>query len=435
MTAETTADAAPSAATHASIGVLGAASLVAGSMVGSGVYLLPATLGAIGSISILGWLAAGLAALAIAGVFIQLAPLAPQARGVPAYIQAGLGPAFGVQSAVLYWCSIWFGLVPLSLAAAGALGFVFPALDPPGVRLALTVAIIWLGIAAAWAGPRIVARVEGWTLLIGLAPVILTATIGWFAFRPEVFVASWNPQDLSLLAAAKASGLNCFWAFLGIECAAAAASVVRDPVRNVPRATVLGVVGVMAIYVAVTVVMMGLLPHDRLASSNAPFADAAHLAMGAGAGVAIAACMALRASGCLTGWMLVASETTRTAADAGDFPALFRSRSGERMSLAGLLAPGVLMTVEAVLSAQPNLAQQFSTLTNVTSLLCLYTYLMAAVSLMRVAGRGRPMAIATAGVAVLATLGLIGSAKPLELGLSLLPLAAAGLLYLWLRRR
>jgi arginine:agmatine antiporter len=60
---------------------------------------------------------------------------------------------------------------------------------------------------------------------------------------------------------------------------------------------------------------------------------------------------------------------------------------------------------------------------------------MAAVSLMRVAGRSRPLAIATGGVAVLATLGLIASAKPLELALSLLPVAAAGVLYLWLRRR
>jgi arginine:agmatine antiporter len=435
MTAETTADARPSAATHGSIGVLGAAGLVAGSMVGSGIYLLPATLGAIGSISILGWLAAGLAALAIAAVFIQLATLAPQARGVPAYVQAGLGPVFGVQSATIYWCGIWFGLVPLALAAAGALGFVFPALGPPGPRLAVTIAIIWLGVLAGWAGPRIVARVEGWTLLIGLAPVILTATVGWFAFRPEVFVASWNPQDLSLFAAAKASGLNCFWAFLGIECAAAAAAVVRDPVRNVPRATVLGVVGVMAIYVAVTVVMMGLLPNDRLAASNAPFADAAHVAMGASAGAAIAVCMALRAAGCLTGWMLVSSETTRTAADAGDFPALFRSRPGQRVPLAGLLVPGALMTVEALFAARPNLAQEFSTLTNVTSLLSLYIYLMAAVSLMRVAGRGRPMAIATGIVAVLATLALIASAKPVELALSLLPLVAAAVLYLWLRRR
>ena len=433
MTAEITASA-PAASRHGSVGLLGAAALVAGSMIGSGVYLLPATLGALGSISILGWVAAGLTAMAIAAVFIQLAPLAPQARGVPAYVQAGLGPVFGVQSAMIYWVSIWFGLVPLALAGAGALGFVFPVLAAPGARLALTLAIIWLGVAAAWAGPRVVARVEGLTLLIGLAPVILTATLGWFVFKPALFAASWNPQALSLFAAVKTSGLSCFWAFLGLECAAAAAAVVRDPVRNVPRATLLGVGGVMLLYIAVTAVIMGLLPAASLAVSNAPFADTAKVFVGAGAGLAIAACMALRASGCLTGWMLVSAETTRSAADAGDFPAIFRTRPGERASFAGLLVPAVLMTLEAVLSAQPNLAQQFSTLANVTSLLCLYTYLMAAASLIRISG-GRVGAVITAVLAITGTLALIASAKPMELALSVLPLLAAGGMYLWLRRR
>ena len=433
MAADITAST-PAPGGHGSVGVLGAAALVAGSMVGSGVYLLPATLGAVGSISILGWVAAGLTAMAIAAVFIQLAPLAPQARGVPAYVQAGLGPVFGVQSAMIYWVSIWFGLAPLALAGAGALGFVFPVLAPPGARLALTLAIIWLGVGVAWAGPRVVARVEGLTLMIGLAPVILAATVGWFAFKPEVFAASWNPQALSLFAAVKTSGLSCFWAFLGLECAAAAAAVVRDPVRNVPRATLLGVAGVMLLYIAVTSVIMGLLPAAALAMSNAPFADAAKVFVGAGAGLAIAACMALRAFGCFSGWMLVSAETTRSAADAGDFPTFFRTRAGERASRAGLLVPAVLMTLVAVLSAQPNLGQQFSTLTNVTSLLCLYTYLMAAASLIRVS-KGRPRAVLTAVVAILGTLALIASAKPLELALSALPVAAAGGMYLWLRRR
>jgi len=98
------------------------------------------------------------------------------------------------------------------------------------------------------------------------------------------------------------------------------------------------------------------------------------------------------------------------------------------------LIPGSLMTLEAVLTAQPNLAQQFSTLTNVTSLLCIFTYVMAASSLIRIS-RGRPIAIVSAAVAILGALALLASAKPLELELSLLPLAAAGLLHLWLRRR
>jgi len=263
----------------------------------------------------------------------------------------------------------------------------------------------------------------------------IEATLHGFEMR--YLVGRFTPFAMGhkrLFAAVKGSGLSCFWAFLGAETAAAAAAVVRDPVRNVPRATLLGVAGVTVLYIAVTAVLMGLMPAARLASSNAPFADAAQVLVGAGVGSLIAVCMALRATGCLTGWMLVTAETSRGAADVGDFPKIFRTRPGEHASLSGLLIPGSLMTLEAVLTAQPNLAQQFSTLTNVTSLLCIFTYVMAASSLIRIS-RGRPIAIVSAAVAILGALALLASAKPLELELSLLPLAAAGLLHLWLRRR
>ena len=419
---------------HGKVGVLGAAALVAGSMVGSGVYLLPATLAGVGSISILGWLAASFVALAMAGVFIWLAPAAPNATGLPAYVSAGLGRFMGVQSAFAFWASCWTGTVRVALAGAGATGFLIPALAAPGPRLAATIAIIWFGVAAAWAGPRIVARVEGLTLLVGLAPVILAATVGWFAFRPEVFAASWNPQHLDLLGAVKTSGLSCFWAFLGLECAAAAASVVRDPVRNVPRATLLGVAGTAVVYIAATAVVMGLLPSAELTTSTAPFADTARVMMGAGLGAVIAVCMTLRTMGCLTGWVLVTAETSRSAADLGDFPRIFRTRPGERASVVGLLAPGVLMTTVAVLSARPNLGEQFSTVINIVSLLSLYTYLMAAASLVRLEGR-RIGPLLTALVAIAGILLLVASAKTSELALSAIPLGLAALLYLWLRRR
>ena len=171
-----------------------------------------------------------------------------------------------------------------------------------------------------------------------------------------MFAASWNPQDLSLFAAAQGLGAStAFWAFLGVECAAAAAGVVRDPVRNVPRATVLGVVGVMAIYIAVTIVMMGLLPHDRLAASNAPSPTRRTCAMGARRGHRDRGLHGAAGQGCLTGWTLVTSETTRTAADAGVFPALFRTRPGERVRSAVLLATGVADEPGgASLTASPN---------------------------------------------------------------------------------
>jgi len=428
------------AAHHGSVGLMGATALVAGSMVGSGIYVLPASIGAIGSISILGWIAATAAALTIAGVFAWLGGAAPEAKGLPGYVEAGLGPIFGVQTAVAYWASCWIGSVALAVAVAGAAGYAVPALAGPGPRLMMTLASIWLSVAAAWIGPRAVARVEGLTLALGLLPVLVAATLGWAAFHPSIFLASWNPQGLSLPAAIGPSALTAFFAFLGLECAAAAAGVVRDPTRNVARASLIGVVVVAAVYIAACSVLMGILPAASLARSGAPFAEAGQATLGLGLAGAIAVCALLRAQGSLTGWTLVTSETSRSGADEGVFPRVFRSRPGERVSPVNLITTGGLMSATAVATASPTLGQQFAVVADVTVLLSLYCYGLASGSLLRLSAArlapGRKAAARlTALVALGASLVLLASGKPVELAACLGIVAFAGLLYLWLRRR
>lgn len=424
---------------HGSVGLLGAVGLVAGSMVGSGIFVLPASLGAVGSISILGWIAATAVALAIAGVFAWLPGVVPDAKGLPDYVEAGLGPFFAVQNTAAYWAGCWIGLVPVAIAVAGAIGYLAPALAGPGPRLMLTLASIWVSIATAWAGPRAVTRVEGATLVLGLAPVVIAATAGWLAFHPGLFLASWNPKGLNLGAAVAPSALTAFFAFLGVECAAAAAGVVRDPVRNVPRATLMGILAVAALYISACSVLMGVLPAQALAKSGAPFADAGQAVLGVGLAGAIAVCALLRAQGSLTGWILVTSETSRSGADAGVFPRVFRTRAGERASAVNLLAVGICMSVLAVATASPTLGQQFGVLADMTVLLSLYSYILAGGSLLRLSGalpsNRRWPARLTALIAIAAGVALIVSAKPIELAVAFGVLVAGALLYLWLRRR
>jgi arginine:agmatine antiporter len=417
---------------HAPMGVLGATALVAGSMIGSGVYLLPATFGAVGSISILGWLAATLAALAIAGLFAALGAAVPGARGLAGYVQAGLGRFAGVVTTVIYWSLCWFGNVAIALAVAGYAGYLAPALAPAGPRLAVTLAVIWLSVLACWLGPRVVARVEGLTLALGLAPILLAGTFGWLAFHPQVFTASWNPQGKGLLEAARGAGLVAFWAFLGVESAAAVAAVVRDPARNVARATFGGVVAAAAVYISACAALMGMLPAGELARSNAPFADAAQVLLGVGGGALIAFCALARAAGALTAWTLIVSETTRSAADEGVFFRFFRTRPGERASLVNLATSGVLMSGVALATASPTLGDQFGRLTNVAVILSLYAYILAGGSLIRLTRRPGPVALAVAGMAASAL--LVAAASRAELLWSLVFVAAGALAYLPLRR-
>lgn len=429
----------PVAGGHAPVGLFGATAIVIGGMVGSGVYLLPATLAPTGSISILGWVAAAAAALALAGVFAFLASAAPRATGIAAYVEEGLGPFAATVAAFIYWTECTVGNVAIALAAAGALGFLVPGLDAPMPRLAVTLLLIWLSVAACAVGPRLIGRIEGVTLALGLAPVIFAAVFGWFWFHPATFEASWNPGRLATADATWRSALVVFWAFLGVECAAATAGVVKDPARNVPRASLLGVAGAAAIYIAACTVLMGVLPAARLAASTAPFADAGRATLGLAGGAALALCMLLRTTGAFAVWTLAPAETARTAADVGVFPAVLRTRPGERASWANLLLVGVVMTAAALISFSPQLTRQFTLLADVTVILALGAYVLSGLSLLRLLPRfsapgERWAAGATAVVSIACSLVLIAAGDRTELVWALVPVALGAVLYLVQRR-
>ena len=88
----------------------------------------------------------------------------------------------------------------------------------------------------------------------------------------------------------------------------------------------------------------------------------------------------------------------------GAFPKVFRTRPGERASPVNLLTLGGLMSLAAIATATPDLAEQFRTLVNVTVLLSLYCYALVAMSLVRLSGGFTParrvLAFATAGVTI-----------------------------------
>ena len=173
------------------IGPFLATMVVTSTMIGSGVFLLPASLGAIGSISIVGWLVAAVAAASIGAVFALLAIANPGAAGLFSYIRDAFGPCAGFVAGVLYWAGCLVAGGAVALAVAGYLSVFFPVTaKAPGLTIA-TIAIVWF-IGVNFLGPRIVASLQSWAVFLGLAPVLFAAIGGWFFFHPATFIASWN---------------------------------------------------------------------------------------------------------------------------------------------------------------------------------------------------------------------------------------------------
>ncbi len=358
------------------LGVRLAMMRVAGSMMGSGVYLLPASLAAFGSISILAWLATIIVALGLATMFAQL--VAGQRDGDPVgfigAIEQMVGKPAAMSAAGLYWLQGILGNVALALGVTGYAGAVFPLLASPALTLVTPILVVWLLTGLALLGPKLVARIEEWTLSIGLLPVLAAGTIGWFFFDPTLFAASWNVTGRPIAQILPSAMLTILWAYLGLESASLAARFVRDPQRTVPIATIGGVLLASAIYVSACTVVAGIIPAAQLARSSAPFADIALQAGGGTVAVFVAICAAMRASGTLAGWVLLTAESGRlvvTMANAGS----------RQQSLAfNMIGNALLATAGLAAVAGQPLINAFTTVINLTVFVMLFVYSLATIA-------------------------------------------------------
>ena len=291
------------------IGLVPAILMVAGNMMGSGVFMLPANLAGIGSIAIIGWMVTVVGAIALGLVFAKLTEISTAAGGPYAYARKAFGDYMGYQTNLVYWLANVIGNVGLAVAGLGYLTPFFPALRDPLVMALAQIAVIWFFTYANILGPKIVGRMQGVTTTIALFPIIGVALLGWFWFNPETYMQGWNVSGESSLSAIGMTLNFTLWAFIGVESASVSTAVVKNPTRNVPIATVVGVLLAAVCYVLSSSAIMGIIPNKELIVSSAPFSQAVSIALGPVAGKVVAVCAAIGCLGSLAGWtLLVASE-------------------------------------------------------------------------------------------------------------------------------
>ena len=224
------------------IGVVPATLMVAGNMMGSGVFMLPANLAGIGGVAIIGWLITCVGAIALALTFSKLASIDPAAGGPYAYTKHAFGNYMGFQSNLIYWLANVIGNVGLATAGLGYLSSLIPALKDPAVLAIAQVCVIWLFTFINMIGPKLTSRVQSVTTIITLIPIVGIALLGWFWFSPQTYMEGWNVTGKSTMDAVGMTLNFTLWAFIGVESASVSAAVVENPKKNVPIATVGGVI-------------------------------------------------------------------------------------------------------------------------------------------------------------------------------------------------
>ena len=371
-----------SATTARKIGPVLATFVVANNMIGSGFFLLPATLAKSGGVTALAWLVCTVLAMMLGGAFARLARHHPDLQSPDDYVRPSLGRDASFLATTMYWVSSWIGNNAIAVAAFGYLVILLPIDDSPGVRLGGQIALIWLMFALNLLGPRPIARFQSMCVIFGLLPVVAVLIAGWGSFDAGIYRESWNLTGNPDVVAVFNELAPVFWAFVGLETGAMVAGVVRDPDRNVPIATIGGILIAGVVYLVSSVLMMGIVPASEMAASSAPFALVAGKMFGPWAIPVIAAAAALKATGTLGGWMLVTGESGARAAQRGFLPSIFGRLRANGSAGWGLFIIALSMTVISIVTLAPTVSGQFKTIIEMVVTLVVMAYVAAGLSLL-----------------------------------------------------
>lgn len=330
------------------IGLAALTALVISSMVGSGIFSLPQNMAAVaGSKALLiGWLITGVGIIFLGLSFAALSRLRPDLDGgIYTYARDGFGDLMGFFSAWGYWLCTTVGIVGYLVVAFEAVGSFVDTPDAvifgKGNTLASFIGesiIAWLVYALVASGIRQAAGVNLVATFVKIFPLVLFVGLALWFFDPAIFMADWDGAGISaagdesaaapfvqssILDQVRNTMLITLWVFTGIEGAAVLSKHARRR-EDIGRATVAGVVLVLSLYVAITVLAQGILPRAQIAGmSNPSMAGVLAHMVGHWGKVLISFCLIVSVLSSYLSWTLYATEIPHMGARNGAFPASF----------------------------------------------------------------------------------------------------------------
>jgi APA family basic amino acid/polyamine antiporter len=191
---------------------------------------------------------------------------------------------------------------------------------------------------------------------------------------------------------------------LGFECATVPAQRVRNPERNIPRATIIGTLIAGLVYLAASSAVFLLLPTDVAAKSSAPFADLVGSYWGGTAGTLVVLFAAISCLGALNGWVFLVGDIPLSLAERGVFPRWFAKLNRRGMPVRAQILGTALSAALIAANFTRGLTELFGFMALLATVATLVLYLVAAISALRLTVLGTlPRGLLTA-VTLLGTL-------------------------------
>ena len=185
--------------------------------------------------------------------------------------------------------------------------------------------------------------------------------------------------ESDLFAISAAVTLTLF-AFLGIESATVPAGNVKNPKKTIPRATLIGTLITLVIYILTSVSIMGMIAPEELANSSAPLADAAFIIWGENGRIFIGLGAMISTFGALNGWILIQGQMPLVMAEDNMFPPIFKKLSKRDFPLFGMLISSLIITIIVLANQSKGLVEIFTMLILLGTFLTLITYLFSSMA-------------------------------------------------------
>lgn len=431
-----------------SVGTLTA--MVVGSIVGSGVFVLPRRFateaGVLGAL--IAWAIAGSGMFMLALVFRSLAVRKPDLNaGIYSYARAGFGDYVGFNAAFGYWASAVAGTASYWVLSMSTLGAIFPALGQGETLLAIGLSSIgvWIFHFLVLRGVHGAAAVNRIVTIAKMVPIAVFIVVGIIFFKAGVFADNfWGGGEDSfaaIFAQAKGTMLITVFVFLGIEGASVYSRYARRR-EDIGRATVLGFLSVLSVFVLVTMVSYGAMPQADLAVANQPsMAMVFESMVGNWGEIFIKVGVVVSVLGAYLAWTLMACEVLYVPATKGDMPEFIGKVNAKGTPSNALFL--VSMYVQGLLILLLFVANALDFILDLTAALAVIPYLLAAayglkLTIRRETYDGQDRALRRdkiiASLAIVYTGFLVYAAGPKHLLLSCLLYAPASIFYARARR-
>lgn len=320
--------------TKGKLGLLELTALVVGSIIGGGVFNLMHDMAASagsGAI-IIGWVITAIGMISLALSFQNLTMKRPDLdAGVYSYAEAGFGKYMGFNSAWGYWLSAWLGNVGYATLLMSAVGYFFPIFGDGQNIWSIVAAsvILWACHFMILKGIESASFVNTIITIAKLIPIFLFLVVMLIAFKLDVFshgfwyTPSGGFEFANVMEQVRGTMLVTVWVFIGIEGAVVFSGRAKKR-SDIGKATVLGIITIILIYMLITLLSLGVMKRAGLANLGQPaMAELLKSVVGEWGAVLVNIGLIISVIGAWLSWTMFAGQLPYEAAKTGTFPKWF----------------------------------------------------------------------------------------------------------------